>query len=148
MAINKDEILKQLQEMVQNAKVPECPAILQDERLEDAFKEPIYDKEGRSEEIPAIWNDYGYGKYGDGTLIVTLKSATIYSNLYSNYLDEEALVWDSGKERLLLYIPDPEEPRMAFKGSSWQFAKRLKPEYEGHIILRDIYKEIASTKQL
>ena len=140
MAINQDNIRTMLQDMAQKAKAPECPAILQDERLEDVFKTPVYDKDGYSEELPTIWNDYSYGKYDDGTLIITLKSASISSNLYSKYLDEEALVWDSVNERLLLYIPDPEEPSMAFKGSSWQFAKRLKPEYD-ILSLRDIYEE-------
>lgn len=144
MAIDKEELLKQLQEMAQNAKAPECPKFFEDERLEDAFKAPVCNEEGYSECIPAIWNDYGYGKYEDGTLFITRKSASIGSNLYSKYLDDEALVWDSFKERLLLYIPDPEEPRMAFKGSAWQFAKRLKPEYEDYITLRDVYYEINS----
>ena len=141
MAIDKEEILKQLQEMAQNAKAPECPTVLQDERLEDAFKTPTCNEDGYCESIPAIWNDYGYGKYEDGTLFITLRSASIGSNLYSKYLDDEALVWDSANERLLLYVPDPEEPRMAFKGSRWQFAKRLKPEYEDFLTLRDIYEE-------
>ena len=142
MVIYKNQMLKLLQEMAQNAKASECPAILQDERLEDAFKTPAYDEEGLSEPIPAIWNDYGYGKYEDDTLFITLKSASISSNLYSNYLDDEALVWDSANKRLLLYVPDSEEPRMAFKGSSWQYAKRLKPEYKLYTSLRDVYCEI------
>ena len=132
--------------MAQNAKVPECPKFFEDERLQDAFKTPICNEEGYSESIPAIWNEYGYGRYEDGTLIITLRSASINSNLYSRFLDEEALVWDSNKERLLLYIPDPDEPRMAFKGSSWQFAKRLKPEYEDYITLRDVYDDIMNNR--
>ena len=147
MKFDKDEMIKQLQEMTKNAKAPECPAFFEDERLEDAFKTPICNEEGYSERIPAIWNDYGYGKYDDGTLFITLKSASISSNLYSKYLDDEALVWDSLKERLLLYIPDPEEPRMAFKGSRWQFAKRLKPECKDFITLRDVYCEIMEERQ-
>ena len=123
MTTDKDKILKQLQEMAINAPKTECPFIFNDERLEDAFKEPIADENGCCESIPAIWNDYGYGKYDDGVLFITLKSATIKSDLYSKYLDSEALVWDSVNERLLLYLPDPTEPRMAFKGSRWQFAK-------------------------
>ena len=148
MAINKDEILMQLQEMVQNAKAPECPTILQDDRLEDAFLTPETDNDGYSPEIPAIWNEYGYGKYPDGVLFITLKSSSIKSNLYSKYLDEKALVWDSNNERLLLYVPDPSEPRMAFKGSSWQFAKRLKPEFEDYITLRDVYYECLENKKI
>ena len=49
--------------------------------------------------------------------------------------DEEVLVWDSVKEELFLYVPDPNGPRVAFKGSKWQFAKRLKPEYKYFISL-------------
>lgn len=142
MTIDKDEIVKQLQELVKDAKVPECPAFFEDERLEDAFKTPICNEEGYSELIPAIWNDVSYEKDEDGTLFITLKNAYISSNLYSKYLDEEALVLDSLKNRLLLYVPDPEESRMAFKGSRWQFAKRLKPECKDFITLRDVYCEI------
>ncbi len=142
MAIDKDKILRQLQEMAQNAKASEWPVFLNDERLEDAFKEPLADENGECEPLPTIWDDYGYGQDDDGVLFITSKSASIRSNLYSKYLDEKALVWDSSKERLLLYIPDLEEPRMAFKGSCWQFAKRLKPEYEEYITLRDVYYEI------
>lgn len=29
--------------------------------------------------------------------------------------------------KAILYIPNPEESKMAFKGSVWQYAKRLKP---------------------
>ena len=120
----------------------ECPFIFNDELLEDAFKFPELDENGYSDSIPTIWNDYGYGKDEDGVLIITRKSASIGSNLYSKYLDEEAIVWDSINERLLFYIPDPEEPRMAFKGSAWQTAKRLKPEYKYDLALRDIYCEL------
>ena len=142
MAIDKDNILRQLQEMAQNAKAPECPAFLKDERLEDAFKEPVADENGECEPFPTIWNDYGYGQDDDEVLFITSKSAPIRSNLYSKYLDEKALVWDSNKERLLLYVPDVNQPKVAFKGSCWQFAKRLKPEYEDFITLRDVYYEI------
>ena len=141
MPLDRDKLLKQFEEMITNAKEPTTPDFLNDDRLEDAFLTPETDNEGYSPEIPAIWNDYGYGKYPDGVLFITLKSASIKSSLYSKYLDEEALVWDSIKERLLLYVPDPEEPRMAFKGSAWQFAKRLKPEYDEFMSLRDIYEE-------
>ena len=141
MAIDKEKLLKQFQEMVMNAKAPECPPIFNDESLEDAFKEPVTDENGYAEPLPAIYNEYGYGKYHDGIMFLTLKSASLETNLYSKYLDEKALVWDSSKERLFLYLPDPEKPRIAFKGSSWQFAKRLKPEYEDYITLSDVYYE-------
>ena len=141
MTIDKERILKQLQEMAQNAKVSEYPKFFDDERFEDAFLVPETDEEGYSESIPAIYGDYGYGKYSDGVLFITLKSASLETCLYSKYLDSEALVWDSISERLLLYVPDPTEPKIAFKGSRWQFAKRLKPEFEDYITLRDVYYE-------
>lgn len=140
MAINKEEVIKQLEEMVKNAKTPECPSILKDERLEDAFKVPECDENGYSESIPAIYGSYGYGQYPDGVKFLTLRSASLETRLYSKYLDEEALVWDSVKEELFLYVPDPNGPRVAFKGSKWQFAKRLKPEYKDSVSLRDVYE--------
>lgn len=147
MAIDREKILKQLQEMTPNAQAPQCPEFLNNEDLfEDAFKEPVKNANGECEPLPAIFNDYGYGKYEDGTLFITLKSASLVSNLYSKYLDEEALVWDSNKERLLLYVPDPTQPKVAFKGSSWQFAKRLNPEHKGHITLRGVYNEIQESE--
>lgn len=139
--IDKDEIVKQLQEMAKNAKVPECPKILQDERLEDAFRISETDTEGYSEVIPIIWRDYGYGKLGNGIIVIMKRSADITSKLYSKYLDEKALVWDQYNERLLLYLPDKDDPQMGFKGSAWWFAKKLKPEYEGTCTLEDIYLE-------
>lgn len=144
MAINKETFIKQLQEMVQNAKVPECPAVLQNERLEDAFKISEADEEGYSEEIPIIWNNYAYGKMDNGILAIARQSASFLSRLYTKYIDEKALIWDQYKERLLLYIPDEEEPKMGFKGSTWWFAKKLKPEYEGTCTLEDIYLECVS----
>lgn len=141
MAINKEEVIKQFEEMVKNAKTPECPSILKNERLEDAFKVPIYDENVYSESLPAIYGSYGYGQYPDGVKILSLRSASLETRLYSRYLDEEALVWDSVKEELFLYVPDPNGPRVAFKGSNWQFAKRLKPEYyKDFISLRTIYE--------
>ena len=119
----------------------ECPAILQDERLEDAFITPVTDENGECEPLPAIYNDYVYGMGDDEVLILSLKSASMESNLYSKSLDDKALVWDSVRKRLLLYIPDPDAPQVAFKGSAWQYAKRLKPEYEEYISLRDVYYE-------
>ena len=106
--------------------------------LEDAFKTPVIDEEGRSESLPTIWNDYSYGKTEEGILIITNKSAKIASTLYSRYLDEEALVWDANKQRLLLYIPDPQNPKMAFKGSGWTCAKKLK-DNNGILDLADVY---------
>ena len=141
MAIDKEKKRKQFMEMVKNAKPIECPDFLKDVRLEDAFKEPVTDEDGYSEPIPAIFNDYHHTKNEDGVLILSSQGASLVTNLYSKYLDDEALVWDSNKERLLLYVPDPNEPRMAFKSPSWQFAKRLKPEFEDYITLRDVYYE-------
>lgn len=142
MAIDKNEMLKRLQEMAQNAKAPECPEFFNDERLEDAFKEPVTNENGECEPLPTIFNDYGYGENDYGVCILMLRSASQVSNLYSKYLDALAIVWDSNNERLLLYIPDEKQPKVAFKGSAWQFAKRLKPEYDNHITLKKIYYEI------
>ncbi len=136
---DKDKLFQEFIEKVRNAQAPACPAILKDERLEDAFKKPETDDEGYSESLPTIWEEYGYGQKKNGVLVITLKSASMASNLYAQYLDEEALVWDYNKERLLLYLPDPSQPKMAFKGSSWQFAKKLKPEFEGIFTLEEIY---------
>lgn len=137
MPLDRDKLFKQFEEMIANAKEPTTPDFLNDDRLEDAFLTPETDNEGYSPEIPAIWNDYGYGKYPDGVLFITLKSASIKSNLYSKYLDEEALVWDSFKVRFLFYVTDSEKTRMAFKSSALQYAKRQKPEFEDYITLRD-----------
>lgn len=138
MAIDKEEIRKLLQEAAENAKASECPEIFKDERLEDAFKTPVCNEEGYSEPLPTIYNDYGYGKDEDGVFLLTSRSASMVTSLYNKYLDEAALVWDSNRERLLIYVPDPNQPKVAFKGSSWQFAKRLKQEYANYIALKDI----------
>lgn len=114
------------------------PVFAHADLLEDAFKTPIVDEEGRSESLPTIWNDYSYGETEEGILIITNKSAKIASTLYSRYLDEEALVWDANKQRLLLYIPDPQNPKMAFKGSGWTCAKKLK-DPKSIIGLEDVY---------
>lgn len=141
MPIDREKMFKEFQKLLENAKVPECPPIFMDERLEDAFLEPIADENGYCASIPALCKDYEYGKFDNGVLFITKRSAFIKSSLYSKYLNEESLVWDSINSRLLLYIPDAEEPRLAFKGSAWQFAKKLKPEFEEFITLRDIYFE-------
>ena len=114
------------------------PVFAHEDLLEDAFKTPVVDEEGRSESLPTIWNDYSYGETEEGILIITNKSAKIASTLYSRYLDEEALVWDANKQRLLLYIPDPQNPKMAFKGSGWTCAKKLK-DNNGILDLADVY---------
>ena len=128
--------------MVKDNKVSLCPDIFNDDRLEDAFKVPVTDDNGECEPLSVVWNEYGYGKDDDGVLFINSESASIKSKLYSKYLDEKALVWDSINKRLLLYIPDQENPKMGFKGSNWQFAKRLKSEYEEFITLRDVYYEL------
>ena len=116
------------------------PVFAHADLLEDAFKTPIVDEEGRSESLPTIWNDYSYRETEEGILIITNKSAKIASTLYSKYLDEKALVWDATKQRLLLYIPDPQNPKMAFKGSGWSCAKKLK-SHNGPLDLADVYLE-------
>lgn len=118
---------------------------LNDDRLEDAFKTPACDENGYAEQMPVVWADYGYGQTKDGVKILTKRSAKISSTLYSKYLDEEALVWDSSKQELFVYVPDAECPAVAFKGSSWQYAKKLKIEAVAEnwdLNIYDIYKEI------
>lgn len=114
---------------------------LNDDRLEDAFKTPTCDENGYAEQMPVIGTYYGYGQTSDGVKILTKKSAKAASALYSKYLDEKALVWDSSKQELFMYFPNTECPTVAFKGSCWQYAKRLKSEYS-HLNIDDIYKEI------
>ena len=114
---------------------------LNDDRLEDAFKTPTCDENGYAEQMPVIGTYYGYGQTSDGVKILTKKSAKAASALYSKYLDEKALVWDSSKQELFMYIPDTECPAVAFKGSYWQYAKRLKSECS-HLNIDDIYQEI------
>ena len=41
--------------------------------LEDAFKTPVVDAEGRSESIPVIWEDYSYGETEEGLLLEMVK---------------------------------------------------------------------------
>lgn len=135
-----EEIMSQVIEKAKNAQESDCPEILIDDRLEDAFLSPEYDEEGYSDPIPAIYNDYGYGKDEDGVLILTLKSASLETNLYTKYLDDEAFVWDTAKEELFLYIPDPDSPKVAFKAGRWRYAKKLKPKYS-LLSLHEIYLE-------
>ncbi len=120
---------------------------LNDDRLEDAFKTPICDENGNAEPMPVVWADYGYGQTQDGVKIITKRSAKAASTRYSKYLDEEALVWDSSKQELFVYIPDAESPAVAFKGSCWQFAKKLKIEAiieNWEVNIYGVYREIMS----
>lgn len=97
--------------------------------------------------MPVVWADYGYGQTPDGVKILTKRSATTASALYSKYLDEEALVWDSLKQELFVYVPDAECPSVAFKGSSWLCAKKLKTEAiieNRDLNIYEVYKEILS----
>jgi hypothetical protein len=97
--------------------------------------------------MPVVWADYGYGQTLDGVKILTKRSATTASTLYSKYLDEEALVWDSSKQELFVYVPDAECPAVAFKGSSWLCAKKIKTEAiieNQDLNIYEVYKEILS----
>ena len=136
-----EELLAEAKRRAANAPPITCPVFLCDDRLEDAWKAPECDEEGYSESIPAIYNDYSYDMDDEGIMILSLKSATLETRLYSKYLDEEALVWDSVKQQLFLYVPDPLEPRVAFKASRWQYAKKLKAE-SNKLPLSNIYLEI------
>lgn len=120
---------------------------LNEDRLEDAFKTPICDENGYAELMPVVWADYGYGQTPDGVKILTKRSAKTASSLYSKYLDEEALVWDSLKQELFVYVPDAECPAVAFKGSSWLCAKKIKTESiieNRDLNIYEVYKEILS----
>ena len=137
-----EEIKQEFLEKVTNVEVSSIPtALLDDERLEDAFKAAECDEEGYSPNMPCIWDSSSYGVTDNGVKILSLRSASISSGLYSRYLDEEAIVWDAAKQELFMYVPDTECPTVAFKGSCWQYAKRLKSEYS-HLNIDDIYKEI------
>ena len=57
--MNSDDIQKELTELTRNAKDPVIPKVFDDERLEDAFTVPIYDENGYSESLPAIYGSYG-----------------------------------------------------------------------------------------
>lgn len=141
-SLDVESLRNRFLEMAKNAKEPTCPGFFNDERLEDAFKEPVRDEDGCAPPLPTIYNEYVYGKYQDRVKFLSITSAFLQTNLYSKYLDDEALVWDSEDKRLYLYVPNPASPNVAFKGSRWQFAKRLKPEFKNYITLRDVYYEI------
>ena len=144
-----NQIMEQAKERFANAKPPTCPNLFMDDpRLEDAFKESETDEDGYSESIPAIW----YANLSEieeaEILYITSDLAMIGSNLYSIYLDEEAIIWDGGREELYYYKPTPEQPRLAFKGGQGVlFAKKLKPEYADQS-LEDIYKDLRFKIQL
>ena len=116
--------IKKLLQAIASSTEPIIPDALQDECLEDAFKIPICDDEGYAPNMPCIWDSNSYGQTADGIKVLSLRSARTASNLYSTYLDEEAIVWDAGKQELFLYIPDKKCPAVAFKGSRWLCAKR------------------------
>lgn len=136
-----EEMKKLMQELVASAKEPTLPTVLNDERLEDAFKAPQCDDQGYALTMPCIWNSTSYGETAEGVKILSLKSASVASGLYSVYLDEEAIVWDAAKQELFLYIPDEKCPTVAFKGGNWLCAKRLKMEY-CYLTLYDVYLEL------
>ena len=49
--------------------------LLNDPRLEDAFKYPNCDEQGYAAVLPAIWKNYQYGQTADGVKIISKKSA-------------------------------------------------------------------------
>lgn len=136
-----EDIKKLLQKEIDSLAEPKYPDALDDARLEDAFKSPICDDEGYAPHMLAIWNSFKYGETPDGVKILSYKSASTASDLYSKYLNEEAIVWDSAKQELFLYTPDIEHPAIAFKGSNWLCAKKLKAEYS-HLNIYDVYMEL------
>ena len=132
----KNEILSQ---MTQPA--PELPAALSDERLEPAFKTPVWDEKGYSDPIPAIWGVDRYAKYPNGVLMLDSSCATVASRLYIRYLNGPALVWDAACNQLYLYRPRPDSPKLAFKGGRWMWSGKLKPEFAG-LSLEEVYLEL------
>lgn len=136
-----EDVKKLIQEKIDSYTEPTLPEALNDERLEDAFKSPICDNEGRAPHMPVIGSSYRYGQTPEGVKILSYKSATVASSLYSKYVDEDAIVWDSNKQELFLYTPDYEHPATAFKGGNWLCAKRLKKEYS-YLNTYDVYMEL------
>jgi hypothetical protein len=124
-----DEIKKLMQEKVQDITESFIPEALNNERLENAFKSPECDEQGYSPSLPAIVDSNIYHNLPNDVKAISYLSATLKSELYSKYLDEEAIVWDTATQELLLYIPDKKHPAVAFKGSRWQYARKLKKEY-------------------
>lgn len=139
-----DTIKQMFIEKVSSSMAPVIPDALNDERFEDAFKEPTYDEQGYAPNMPCVWDSNSYGLRPDGIKILSLRSASIASSLYYRYLDEEAFVWDAAKQELFLYLPDEECPAVAFKGSSWLCAKKLKFNYWMDLNIYDVYKELQS----
>jgi hypothetical protein len=140
--MNIEEIKRMMLEKIQNSTEPVLPEALNDERLEDAFKEPVYDENWYAPSMPVIWDSTRYGETTDGVKILSLKSARVASSLYSRYLDEEAIVWDAAKQELFLYIPDETCPTVAFKGGCWFCAMKPKFDYWMGLSIYDVYKEI------
>lgn len=101
------------------------------------------DDQGYALQLPCIWQSNSYGQTADGIKILSLRSAMSASSLYSIYLVEEAIVWDSAKKELFLYVPDEKYNTVAFKGGSWLGAKKLKHKYTD-LNIRDIYLELKS----
>jgi hypothetical protein len=140
--MSSDEIHHKLKSSFENFfNIELYPDALNDPRLEYSFKSPDCRE---PEMLPAIWKDYGYEETADGVKIISAKSAKIASDVYLHYVDEETIVWDADRKEMFLYIPDMENPRLAFKGTSWICARKLKDEYS-HLNLYDVYMEIKRT---
>lgn len=147
LMINKNNSKKNIQDCLvgseyiqQNEEI--IAEIFDDNRFQDAFKISEVDENGYSISLPAIWNNYGFGRHKNGILFLTLKSAHIASSLYYRYLDIKAIVYDKVNKRLFIYEPDESCPEMAFKGSAWEKAIILKPEYEDSLTLEECYFEL------
>ena len=123
--MNIDTFKKTLTENMNSSVELVIPKTLSDERLEDAFKHPECNAEGYAPSLPVVCDSYSYGKTDNGVKILSSKSASVASGLYSRYIDEEALLWDASQQELFIYIPDEELPTVAFKGSSWGCAKKI-----------------------
>ena len=138
----KETVKKMLMDKIGSLKEPILPEALNDERLEDAFKEPECDEHDQAPLLPNIWNSNRYGKTADGVKIISLKSASSASGSYARYVDEEALVWDDVEQELFLYVPDKSCPAVALRGGRWLCAKKLKLNYWLDVSIYDVYKEL------
>lgn len=79
-SIDKDLLKEKNIEVAKNAHKLAYPVILTDDRFEDAFKKPIPDENDYCEFIPAIWNDYEYGKCGIQPTSVSSYTSQIRKN--------------------------------------------------------------------
>ena len=131
-----NQLKEQLIAKMETAPRPTYPDdFMNDPRLEEAFKEPETDENGYSDSLPSIWFSTLPEMEEAEILYITPDLAMTESNLYSQYLDEKAIIWDAIRKEYFFYKPNPGHPQMAFKGEmgAW-IAKKLKPEYADQLL--------------